>query len=192
MYQDKALQESIKKVEAARAENVKLNPRRMTAEEKDVLLRTFHPDYRDNQFTTLHIGANKGEKVPLELCALLEGQSRLAGREEEYDALVFACGDAMPKFAENADKPFNREMLRIMKRFAEQGKPMIGHCAAALLYDNLGIARGRRVALHPFLKTVVRECIPTDDKAVVDGNFYTAQTENALSELMPQVLQALK
>ena len=59
-------------------------------------------------------------------------------------------------------------------------------------YDNLGIARGRRVALHPFLKTVVRECIPTDDKAVVDGNFYTAQTENTLSELMPRVLQALK
>ena len=104
----------------------------------------------------------------------------------------FAVADAMPKFAENADKPFNREMLRIMKRFAEQGKPMIGHCAAALLYDNLGIARGRRVALHPFLKTVVRECIPTDDKAVVDGNFYTAQTENTLSELMPRVLQALK
>ena len=59
MYQDKALQESIKKVEAARAENVKLNPRRMTAEEKDVLLKTFHPDYRDNQFTTLHIDVYK-------------------------------------------------------------------------------------------------------------------------------------
>ena len=44
MYQDKALQESIKKVEAARAENVKRNPRRMTAEEKDILLKTFHPD----------------------------------------------------------------------------------------------------------------------------------------------------
>ena len=53
MYQDKALQESIKKVEAARAENVKLNPRRMTAEEKDVLLKTFHPDYRDNQLSVL-------------------------------------------------------------------------------------------------------------------------------------------
>ena len=46
MYQDKALQESIKKVEAARAENVKLNPRRMTAEEKETLLKKFHPDYR--------------------------------------------------------------------------------------------------------------------------------------------------
>ena len=108
------------------------------------------------------------------------------------DGLTDKVHRLIDQFAENADKPFNREMLRIMKRFAEQGKPMIGHCAAALLYDNLGIARGRRVALHPFLKTVVRECIPTDDKAVVDGNFYTAQTENTLSELMPRVLQALK
>ena len=83
--------------------------------------------------------------------------SRLAGREEEYDALVFACGDAMPKFAENADKPFNREMLRIMKRFAEQGKPMIGHCAAALLYDNLGIARGQGGRRREFLHRSDRE-----------------------------------
>ena len=77
MYQDSNMLASIRKVEAAREENAKLDPRRMTAEEKDVLLKTFHPDYRDNQFTTLHIGANKGEKVPLELCALLEGQRHL-------------------------------------------------------------------------------------------------------------------
>ena len=32
MYPDLHMQESIKKVEAARAENVKLDPRRMTAE----------------------------------------------------------------------------------------------------------------------------------------------------------------
>ena len=117
--------------------------------------------------------------------------SRLAGREEEYDAWSSPAATPCP------NSPERRQALQPgdaphLKRFAEQGKPMIGHCAAALLYDNLGIARGRRVALHPFLKTVVRECIPTDDKAVVDGNFYTAQTENALSELMPQVLQALK
>ena len=56
MYLDKAMQESIKLVEAARAENIKLDPRRMTAEEKDELLRTYHPDYRDNQFRALAIG----------------------------------------------------------------------------------------------------------------------------------------
>ena len=101
MYQDKALQESIKKVEAARAENVKLNPRRMTAEEKDVLLKTFHPDYRDNQFTTLHIGANKGEKVPTELAALLEGTSRILNKridlscpDYDTDVLIIGAGGA--------------------------------------------------------------------------------------------------
>ena len=75
----------------------------------------------------------------------------LKGHEHEYDALVFACGDAMPKFAENADKPYNVDMLSVIKNFADQGKTIAGHCAAALLFDNLGIAQGRRVALHPFL-----------------------------------------
>ena len=98
----------------------------------------------------------------------------------------------MPKFSENVGKPYNQEMLRVMKTFADRGKLLAGHCAAALLYDKLGIADGRRVALHPFIKPVVRECIGTDDKAVVDGNFYTAQTENALAELIPSLVKALK
>lgn len=118
--------------------------------------------------------------------------SRLAGREEEYDALVFACGDAMPKFAENADKPYNVDMLSVIKNFAAQGKTIAGHCAAALLFDNLGIAQGRRVALHPFLKPVVKSCIGTDEKAVIDGIFYTAQNENTISCLLPELLKVLK
>ena len=65
----------------------------------------------------------------------------LKGHEHEYDALVFACGDAMPKFAENADKPYNVDMLSVIKNFAAQGKTIAGHCAAALLFDNLGIAQ---------------------------------------------------
>ena len=42
----KEMLESLKKVEAARAVNVTLDPRRMTAEEKDTLLKTYHPDYK--------------------------------------------------------------------------------------------------------------------------------------------------
>ncbi|NDV47205.1 protease [Paludibacter sp. 221] len=118
--------------------------------------------------------------------------ANLKGHENEYDALVFACGDAMPKFGENADMQFNQDMLVVMKNFADKGKTMIGHCAAALLYDTLGIAEGKRVALHPFIKTVVKSCIGTDEKAVVDGNFYTAQTENTLGELIPELLKVLK
>ena len=97
MYTDPKILESIRKVEAARAENVKLNPARMSAEEKEVLLRTFHPDYRENQFTTLRIGPNKGGKVPLELAALLEGKPRIDLEKPhlervDYDADVLIIG----------------------------------------------------------------------------------------------------
>ncbi len=40
--------ESMKKVEAAREANTVLEPRRMTAEEKDTLLQTYHPDYKQS------------------------------------------------------------------------------------------------------------------------------------------------
>ena len=97
MYTDPKIQESIRKVEAARAENVKLSPARMSAEEKENLLKTFHPDYRENQFTTLRIGPNKGGKVPLELAALLEGKPRVELSHPhldvpDYDADVLIIG----------------------------------------------------------------------------------------------------
>ena len=47
MYSDPKMLESIRKVEAAREGNMKLDPRRMTADEKDTLLKTYHPDYRE-------------------------------------------------------------------------------------------------------------------------------------------------
>jgi len=101
MYPDLKMQESIKKVEAARAENVKLDPRRMTAEEKERLLAAYHPDYKQEQFTELQMGPNKGQKVPLELAALLQANSRIAGKtidlsapDYDVDVLVIGGGGA--------------------------------------------------------------------------------------------------
>jgi len=48
MYTEEML-ESIKKVEAKRAENAAMEPRRMTAEEKDQVLKENHPDYREDR-----------------------------------------------------------------------------------------------------------------------------------------------
>ena len=45
MYNEEML-ESIKKVEANRAANAALEPRRMTADEKEALLSEYHPDYK--------------------------------------------------------------------------------------------------------------------------------------------------
>ena len=93
--------ESMKKVEAARAVNVTLDPRRMTAEEKDTLLKTYHPDYKEGEFTNLSVGPNKGEKVPLELAAILQANPRidpekidLSNPDYDVDVLIIGGGGA--------------------------------------------------------------------------------------------------
>ena len=86
MYLDPVIQASAEKVAAARTENVKLDPRRMTAEEKDQLLKTYHPDYREDQFQILRAGPNKGDKVPHELASLLQARSRVDPAQTSLDA----------------------------------------------------------------------------------------------------------
>lgn len=113
-------------------------------------------------------------------------------RAEEFDALIFACGDAMPHFGEHAAEPWNRQMLAAIGQFDAAGKILAGHCAAALLYDAVGAGCGRRVALHPMIKNVVKNVVATDEKMVVDGNIFTAQTEHAIPELLPELIGALK
>ena len=71
------LQLSLEKVAEKREANTALQPERMTAEEKDVLLKGFHPDYRKDQYTELRAGANKGDKVNTELAETLMGKSRI-------------------------------------------------------------------------------------------------------------------
>ncbi len=97
MYHDTFMQESIKKVEAAREANIALDPRRMTAEEKEILLKTYHPDYREEQFAELRMGPNKGGKVPVELAALLQGKARITSDQldlskPDYDVDVLVIG----------------------------------------------------------------------------------------------------
>ncbi len=101
---------SMKKVEAARENNIALEPRRMTAEEKDALLSQYHPDYRQDGFQTIQVGPNKGEKAPVELIAMLEGRSRtldmdidLNKIDYEADVLIIGAGGAGTSAAIEAD-----------------------------------------------------------------------------------------
>ena len=96
MYSDR-FTESIKAVEAAREENIKLEPRRMTAQEKEDLLKAYHPDYKVDEFEELKIGPNKGEKVPSELAAILQAHSRIKSdsvdlNKIDYDVDVLVIG----------------------------------------------------------------------------------------------------
>ena len=100
--------------------------------------------------------------------------TNLKGHEDEFDALVFSCGDAVPVFQQNADKPYNVDLMQVIKTFGDKGKMMIGHCAGAMMFDFTGITTA------------------TDKKSEIDGNFFTAQDENTIWTMMPQVIEALK
>ena len=118
--------------------------------------------------------------------------ANLKGHEDEYDALVFACGDAVPKFVENISKSYNQDMMAVMSAFASKGKIMIGHCGVAVMWDSIGIAKGKKVALHPYAKPAVKSAVASDEKYEIDGNFYSAQTEDTIWTMLPELLKVLK
>ncbi|MFR7743435.1 MAG: FAD-dependent oxidoreductase [Acutalibacteraceae bacterium] len=131
MYQDSNMLASIRKVEAAREENAKLDPRRMTAEEKETLLKKFHPDYRAEQFTELRFGPNQGQKVPLELAELLEGESRilhetfdLTKPDYETDVLIIGGGGAGCSAAIEADNAGAKVMVVTKLRMGDANTMM--------------------------------------------------------------------
>ena len=95
------MMESVKKVEATRASRLGMEPRRMTAEEKDQLLREFHPDYRAEAFEEIKVSPNKGQKANKELVHMLHSNSRLlkdhvdlSKIDYDVDVLVIGGGGA--------------------------------------------------------------------------------------------------
>ena len=127
----KEMLESMKKVEANRAANAVLEPRRMTAEEKDTLLKTYHPDYRQEEFEVLSIGPNKGEKVPKELAALLQANSRIRPEEidlshvdYDVDVLIIGGGGAGASAAIEADNAGAKAMIVTKLRIGDANTMM--------------------------------------------------------------------
>ena len=91
------MMESIKKVEATRKERMSTEPRRLTADEKDALLKEFHPDYKEEAFEEIKVGPNKGQKANKELVHLLHSNSRLLTdqvdlNKVDYDVDVLVIG----------------------------------------------------------------------------------------------------
>ncbi|MBN1485541.1 MAG: FAD-binding protein, partial [Chloroflexia bacterium] len=94
------MRESIKKVEATRSARLSETFPRMTAEEKDEVLRQFHPDYIPEAFATLAVGPNKGKRTPHELARVLQAWPIISPDLDldrvdlETDVLVIGGGGA--------------------------------------------------------------------------------------------------
>ena len=92
---------SLEKVVASRQRRLKERFPSLLPDEKQALLRTFHPDYVAAGFRELRIGPNKGGKTLHELADALEGRSRIDTRtfdltrvDYETDVLVIGGGGA--------------------------------------------------------------------------------------------------
>ncbi|MBQ8383460.1 MAG: FAD-binding protein [Clostridia bacterium] len=131
MYTNEKMLESIKKVEANRAANAVMEPVRMTAEEKEEVLATYHPDYIQSEFEVLQIGPNKGEKVPKELAAILQANSRinpadidLTKVDYDVDVLVIGGGGAGTSAAIEADNNGAKVMIVTKLRMGDANTMM--------------------------------------------------------------------
>ena len=129
-YTDEQLS-SMKKVEATREERLnKLFPR-MTADEKDAVLKENHPDYIESAYETLKVGENKGDKVLHELADLLQGKSRTLGLkvdlehpDYETDVLVIGGGGAGSSAAITASNAGAKVMIVTKLRIGDANTMM--------------------------------------------------------------------
>lgn len=131
MYKIDKLNELAKKVAEKRAENADLEPRRMTADEKNTLLASFHPDYKEGEFTVLTAGVNKGDKVPTQLAALLQGRSRISAADVDLtapdydtDVLIIGGGGAGASAAIEADEAGVKAMIVTKLRIGDANTMM--------------------------------------------------------------------
>ena len=131
MYKIEKFNELAKIVAEKRAVNADLEPRRMTAEEKDTLLATFHPDYKQEEFTVLSAGVNKGDKVPTQLAELLQGKSRISAADVnltapdyDTDVLIIGGGGAGASAAIEADEAGAKAMIVTKLRIGDANTMM--------------------------------------------------------------------
>lgn len=91
--------ESIKKVEQTRNNRISDTYEKLNEKQKEELLNTIHPDYKEDSFTKIKAGANKGEKAPIEVAEILHANSMLSNvyvdvnaPHYETDVLVIGGG----------------------------------------------------------------------------------------------------
>ncbi len=130
MYSEN-FQASLAAVEAAREKNIALEPARMTAKQKEDLLAAYHPDYKQEEFATLQIGPNKGDKVPVELAALLQSHSRiskdsvdLSKPDYDVDVLIIGGGGAGSSAAIEAHEAGAKVMIVTKLRIGDANTMM--------------------------------------------------------------------
>jgi succinate dehydrogenase/fumarate reductase flavoprotein subunit len=84
------MQESIRLVEATRARRLKETFTAMSLEEREAILREYHPDYKGETFQEVRVGVSKGQRMPLELARIVEGRPHVGSEFDLSDPVAVA------------------------------------------------------------------------------------------------------
>jgi len=94
------MQESIRLVERTRPQRLKETFPSMSLEQRNDVLKAFHPDYKEETFQAIRVGVSKGQRMPIELARIVEGRPHigpdfdLSHPVAETDVLVIGGGGA--------------------------------------------------------------------------------------------------
>ncbi|HZT83246.1 MAG TPA: DJ-1/PfpI family protein, partial [Gemmataceae bacterium] len=109
---------------------------------------------------------------------------------ESYDALVIPGGRA-PEYLR-----LNPEVLRVVRHFAEAGKPIAAICHGVQILTAAGVVKGRACSAYPAVGPEVSGAggkyveLPAD-AAHVEGNLVTAPAWPAHPQWLAKFLQLL-
>ncbi len=169
--------------------------------EKHVLFIIAQENFRDEELTEPKQALEAaGAKVTVASISTDEARGMLGMRIKpdiavrdvntaEYDMLVVVGGSGSPKLAEYP------EVLNVIKRFDEQGKPIAAICLAPYVLAKAGVLGDKRVTVYPadFALAELRRANATyvEEAVVVDGRLITADGPQSAKRFGEEIVKLL-
>ncbi len=125
------LRESLARVEASRPRRAQQAHPRLSADERQAMLKAFHPDHIASAFRELQVGPNKGDRTPRELAQVLEAPSLIGPGALErltvdraVDVLIIGGGGAGASAALLAQEAGASVLIATKLRFGDANTMM--------------------------------------------------------------------
>ena len=110
-------------------------------------------------------------------------------RVEDYDALLLPGGVGNPD-----QLRMNADAIRLIRAFAEAGKPVAAICHGPWLLVEADLLRGRRATAWQSIRTDLRNAGAdvVDEAAVTDGNIITSRMPEDVSAFTDALITAIQ